>query len=86
MIGSCFNFATFAYGVRFVLQQVSHIPVITSATVDAGQAVFTAGIERARIFVLYLWPGELFDDAVVPDEELLVLRVRKSWWPRGLPR
>ena len=83
MIGSRFNFAAFAYRVRVALQHISHIPTITYAVVDAGQAILTAGIEKACVFVLYLWPGELLDDAVVHDEEFLLLRVRKSW---GLPR
>lgn len=26
--------------------------------------LFTAGIENASVFVLYLWPGELFDDTM----------------------
>jgi hypothetical protein len=86
MIGSCFNFAAFAYGVRVALQHISHIPTITYAVVDAGQAVFTAGIEKARVSVLYLWPGELLDNAVVHNEELLLLRVGKSWGPRSLSR
>jgi hypothetical protein len=86
MIGSCFNFAAFAYGVRVALQHISHIPTITYTVVDAVQPILTARTEKARVFVLYLWPGELLDDAVVYDEELLLLRVRKSWGPRSLPR
>jgi hypothetical protein len=86
MTSSCFNFAAFAYGVKVALQHISHIPTITNALLDTGQAILTAEIEKARVLVLCFWPGELLDDAVVHDEELLFLRVRKSWGPRGLPR
>jgi len=68
MICSCFNFAAFAYEVRVTLQHISHIPTITYTVVDAGQAVLTAGTEKAHVFVLYLWSGERLNDAVVHDE------------------
>lgn len=86
MIGSCFNLATFACGVGVALQHVSHIPTITYAVVDAGQAIFTAEVEKARVFIHYLWPGELLNDTVVHNEELLLLRVGNSWGPRSLSR
>jgi hypothetical protein len=86
MIGSCFNFAAFAYGVRVALQHISYIPTITYAVVGAGQAVLIAGIEKTLEFVFYLWPGKLLNDTVVHNEELLLLCIGEFWGPRSLPR
>ena len=86
MIRSCLNYDTVTGGANLGLQHFLHTPVLAHAVVDARKAISTANIEMACKSVLYVWPGELSNYALVHDEELLLLRIGRSRGPRDTLR
>lgn len=86
MVRSCLNYGTVAGGARLRLRRFSHTLIFTHAVVDACKAIFTANIEMVYKFVLYVRQEELFNYALVHDEELLLLRVRQSCDPSNTLR
>jgi hypothetical protein len=68
------------------LQHFLHAPALAKPIVDASETIPCADIEKVCEFVLYLGPGELSNDALVHDEELLLLRVGKPCGPRDTLR
>jgi hypothetical protein len=61
-----------------VLQDLFHAPTPSNAIVRASKPVFAAQVEKLDEFILNVWPGELFDRAVVHDGELLLFVVGGS--------
>jgi hypothetical protein len=61
-----------------VLQDLFHTPTPSNAIVRVSKPVFAAQVEKSGGFILNIWPGELFDRAVVHDEEFLLFVVRGS--------
>ena len=59
------------------LQHFLHAPALAKPIVDASETIPCADVEKICEFVLYLGPGELSNDALVHDEEFLLLAVRR---------
>ena len=82
MSSSFLNLSNIVSGMTVGLQHLLHAPVLAKAIVDASETIPCADIEKACELVLYLGPGESSNDALVHDEELLLLRVGMPCGPR----
>lgn len=80
------NYATVIHGARVGVEKLIYAPNLAYAVVDTSETMLGAQVEEDRELFFYLGPGEPSNDALVRDEEPLLLCVRRPRKPRDALR